>query len=289
MKHTQTLTILSIAIAVLALIAAATGVFWQGSGSSPSFTTVRGEVVPLQGHGLYRFDSLSFATQGIAQDVVTLILGIPLLVTGLVLARKGSLRGRLLLTGTLAYMLYSYITYSFLSAFNEMFLVYVAIFSLSLFAFILALSGLDPDLVTRQINKTFPRRGLAIFMTLIGAFLTLAWLGRILPAQLAGLPPVGLESSTTLGIQALDLAVIVPTAFLTAVLLWRSRPWGLTLAAVLIVKLLTMGAALVAMIINMVLTGVPVSAVESGIFIAIAVAGVVFMAAVFRGVNEPAK
>lgn len=55
----------------------------------------------IQGRGLYRYDSVSYASQAIGQDVVTL------LVAGLILARKGSLHGRLLPVGTLFFFLYT--------------------------------------------------------------------------------------------------------------------------------------------------------------------------------------
>ena len=61
----------------------------------------------LVGQGRYRYDTISAATQEIGQDRVTLIIGIALLITGMVLSRTGSIRGRLLLTGGLGYFLYT--------------------------------------------------------------------------------------------------------------------------------------------------------------------------------------
>jgi len=288
MKTSKTVTQLALLIALLAFIAVGAGITWRGAGDSYEFIRLRGEAVPIYGHGLYRYDSVSYAAQAIAQDVVTLILGIPLLITGVILTRKGSLRGQLLLTGTLGYMLYTYASYSFLSAYNQLFLLYVALFSLCLFAFILAMVDLDPELIAGQISEKFPRRGVAIFMMVIGGFLTLAWLGRIVPPLIAGTPPLGLESYTTLVIQALDLAIIVPTSVITAILLWKDRPWGVALSAVVLIKGLTMGAALVAMIIGQIMAGVPVDPVEIVMFSGIALAALIFTIILFRNVQEPA-
>lgn len=289
MKTSKTLIHLSILIQVLSLIAAGTGVFWQGVGSSYEFTSLRGETVTIHGSGLYRYDSVSYAAQAIAQDVVTLFLGISLLVVGIILARKDSLRGYLLLTGTLGYFLYTYASYTFLSAYNELFLLYVALFSLCLFTFILAMKDLNLEIIRQQISDRFPRRGVAIFMWVIAGFLTLAWLGRIVPPLMTGMPPFGLESYTTLVIQALDLGVIVPVSALTAVLLWRDQPWGYALSAVVLVKGLTMGAALIAMIIGLILAGVPVSPVEIVMFSGIALAALIFTLILFRNVQEPVR
>jgi hypothetical protein len=101
MKSNNIVIRLTLLIIPLALIAAAAGVFWQGTGEPYPFTTLRGETVMIRGHGLYRFDTINSSSQEVGQDFVTLIIGIPLLITGIVLSRKGSLRGKLLLTGGL--------------------------------------------------------------------------------------------------------------------------------------------------------------------------------------------
>jgi hypothetical protein len=120
MKPTKTVTYLATLIASFSLIAAGAGVFWQGSGKSYPFTTLRGEIVSIYGHGLYRYETVSYAAQAKAQDSVTLILGVPLLVIGIVLSIKGSIRGQLLLTGTLGYFLYTYTSLCFLAAYNSL-------------------------------------------------------------------------------------------------------------------------------------------------------------------------
>jgi hypothetical protein len=272
-------------ILLLALLAAGVGLFWQRPGSPSEITTLRGETFELFGRGLYEYDTVSYAAQAIGQDAATLVVGIPLLFVGLLLARKGSLRGELLLAGGLGYMLYTYTSYSFLVAYNEFFLVYVALFSLSLFAFILALAGMDTERVTRSVSNGMPRRRIATFLLFIAAFLSLAWLGRIVPPLLAGTPPPGLEAYTTLVIQALDLGIIVPVSVVTAVLLLQKQPWGYTLASVLLVKALMMGTALIAMIIGMALAGVELGIVESVIFAGISLAAITFTLLLFRNIE----
>lgn len=286
MKINQIVIRLSIIIVLLSLIAAGLGVFWQGQGETYTFTTLRGESVEIFGRGLYRHDSISYAAQATAQDAVTLILGIPLLIVGMIWASKGSLRGHLLLTGTLGYFLYTYTSYSFLSAYNVLFLEYVALFSLCLFAFILAMMSINPANVADKIAEKFPRKGISIFMMILAGFLLLAWLGRIVPGLMNGTPPFGLESYTTLVIQALDLGIIVPTSALAAVLLWRDRPWGYVLSAVVLVKGLTMGAALIAMIVGQIMAGVVVSMVEIVMFSGIALAALIFTFLSFQNIEE---
>src|SRR5512141_216210 len=98
---TEALFSLCILIIVLSAVASGIGALWQGTGQPVPFTTSRGETVLLQGHGLYRYDSVAGAAQTIAQDTITLLVGLPLLVGSMILRHRGLLRGKLLLTGAL--------------------------------------------------------------------------------------------------------------------------------------------------------------------------------------------
>jgi hypothetical protein len=268
------------------LLAAGAGLFWQGTGEAYPFETLRGETVMIRGHGLYRYDTVLSSSQEVGQDVVTLFLGVPLLVAGIILSRKESLRGRLLLTGALGYFLYTYSGISFLTAFNPLFLVYVALFSLSLFGFILAMSSLDVDEVVRHISDRFPRRAVSIYFSVIAVFLSLAWLRLVAVPSLTWAPPYGLESAITLVIQVLDLGVIIPISFVTAALLWRKSGWGYVLSLVLLIKVIMMGAALIAMIIGQLMAGVEIPLITSIIFVLISVSGIAFGIIALKNIEE---
>jgi len=288
LKTSKTVLVLVALIAVLALVAAGTGVLWQGNGHPYPFTTLRGETVMMHGRGLYRYETVSGAAQAIASDVVTLGLGIPLLWISAWLYGRGSLRGHLLLAGTLGYFLYTYASMAFLAAFNPLFLAYVALFSLSLFAFILAMTSIDVAALPSRFSDRLPRRGIAIVLFAIGGFLLLAWLGRIVPALLTGAPPYGLESYTTLVIQALDLGLIVPLAILAGLLLLKARPLGYLLAAVALLKGLTMATAVSAMAVGQVLAGLTVSPVELVVFPGLALANAAMAWMLLRNVQPSA-
>ncbi len=286
MKSFNTVIKLSVLIALLAAVAAGSGLLWQGSGEPYPFTTLRGETVLIRGHGLYRYDTIASSSQEIGQDIVTLLVGLPLLVYAMLRARKGAMRGKLLLTGGLAYFLYTYASMSFLTAFNAFFLVYVALFSLSLFAFILALMALNPAEVAAHIGERFPRRAITAYFLVVASFLALAWLGLVVPPMLSGTAPAGLESATSMVIQVLDLGVIVPTAILTALLLRKGNAWGYTLSLVVLLKILTMGAALISMIAVQLLSGVVVDPVVTVGFGVISLSGIILAAMTLRTIRD---
>lgn len=274
-KTSKIVTWLVLLIALLAGVAAGFGVFWQGSDPHTSFVTQRGQTVDIQGSGLYKYDSVLLASQGIAQDVVTLFMGVPLLVISLWLYRRNLLRGKLLLAGTLAYFLYTYILYAFNTAFNSLFLVYVALSSLSLFALLLTLMSVEIAGLPGHFTSKLPRKSIITFLFIAASFLLVAWLGRIGPAYLDNKPPVGLENATTLGIQVMDLGLIVPMGYLGGYMLLKRNAWGYLISAVMLVKVFTLGTALCAMIIGQLIANVEVAVVEVIIFPLLSLAGII--------------
>ena len=111
-----------------------------------------------------------------ANDLVTLALGLPLLAISFWLTLRGSLCGQLLMTGTLGFVLYTYITMCFGAAYNKLFPVYVALFSLSLFAFILNTMSFDLKTLPTHFSEKLPRGWMAGLLFFAVAFLSLAWL-----------------------------------------------------------------------------------------------------------------
>jgi hypothetical protein len=255
MRHQSVLRWLIPLIGLLALFAVSMGLFYQRPGEPYAYTNHRGQRVMINGRGLYYYDTVSMAAQQQGNDLVTLVVGVPLLGISTWLAFRGSLRGRLLLTGTLGFFLYTYMSMAMLTSYNALFLAYVALFSLSLHAFILSMLSFDLADLPRHFSTSLPRGWIAGLLLFVGGFLLLAWLGRIAGPLLQGQTPE-LENTTTLVIQAMDLGLIVPLAVLSGVLLLRRSPWGYLLASVALLKGVTLGLAITAMSVNMALRGV---------------------------------
>ena len=128
----------------------------------------------INGRGLYYCDTVSSATQQQGNDLVTLVVGLPLLAISTWLAFRGSLRGRLLLTGTLGFFLYTYMSMSMLTAYNSLFLAYVALFSLSRYSFILSMMSFDLTDLPQHFSSRLPHGWIAGLMFFAGGFLLLA-------------------------------------------------------------------------------------------------------------------
>src|SRR4051794_32482129 len=103
MKNQRSISILVVLISLFSFAATTYAlVSHQGTGRY-EYKSIFRENVDIYGTGLYQRDSVSMAIQALAQDYVTLFLGIPLLIISLVLTRKGLVKGKLLLTGTIGY------------------------------------------------------------------------------------------------------------------------------------------------------------------------------------------
>ncbi|MBP7228272.1 MAG: hypothetical protein KA988_04110 [Longilinea sp.] len=295
MKHSSALKIMLPLIGLLALFAAGMGIFYQTPGAPYPLTTFRGEEVTINARGLYYWDTVSSAAQMQANDLVTLTLGLPLLAVSFWRTLRGSLRGRMLLAGTLAFILYTYITMCFGAHYNAFFLIYVALFSLSLFAFVLVMMSFDLSSLPAHFSAKLPRGWIAGLLFFAAAFLSLAWLGRILPTLapasssawerggVSGIPT--LDNTTSMFIQVMDLGIIVPVCLLAGILLLRRKPWGYLLASVGLMKFLTMSTAVSLMALNMARLGLPVSAVELIVFPALAIANLVMVTLLLQNIQ----
>ncbi|MDQ0194264.1 hypothetical protein [Paenibacillus wynnii] len=265
-KNIRAVGVLSLIIIVLSVAAAGFGLFSSGGTGEYSFTSIRGETVQIYGKGLYSHESVSMAAQARAQDGVTLFLGIPLLILSLIMTVKGLIKGRLMLTGTLGFFLYTYASYSFLAMYNSMFLVYVALFSTSLFAFILSITSFDKSTLHNYFNDKLPAKSIGAFLWFIGFVIAMMWLGKIVNPLIEGSTPDILQHYTTLTIQAMDLAIIVPLAVITGYMVIRRQAFGYLLASVVIIKGVSLLTSISAMLGAMIYAGVDVSPVEAIIF-----------------------
>lgn len=202
--------------------------------------------------GFYR-DAAWMVPQARGQDFVTLVVAEPLLLGAMFAARRGHLGGRLVWMGVLGYMLYTYAMYSYTAYFNALFLVYVALFSASLFALVDLLIRVYQTWIRVATPPSAPIRrvrGIALFLGFLGLLFLVAWLGQIVPAMLRGNVPdaVLLAKTPTSAVYVQDLAVVIPLLFMAAIWLWQQRAWGfilaptlLVLADVMLVALLSMG------------------------------------------------
>ncbi|WP_440989136.1 hypothetical protein [Haloarchaeobius baliensis] len=247
----------SLATLVLTAIAAGAGVF------APS---------------LYR-DSDVLLTQLYGQDLLTLVVGVPALAGSLFLALRGSRRGYVAWLGVTGYLLYTYASYAVMTAFNPLYLVYVALFGLTLFTFVAGMARLDARGLRRAVGDTSVRAAVA-YQLAVAVLVGLLWLADVGPASLGGTTPAAMADTglVTPVIQSLDLAVVLPAFVLSAYWLHRGRAWGYAFTAVLLVKATTLALAVLAMVAVMLADGQAVPLPQIVIFGVLGAVGLVVTA-----------
>lgn len=173
-------------------------------------------------------DFIDLAT---AQDLVNLVVVAPLIVVLGVAAARGSVRAFTCWVGCVAFTVYNYAIYTFSIHFGPLFLVWIAVLGLSVYALIGALTTMDAALVARW----FDGRTLSVTtwtLWVAGTAFGLLWLSEILPDLAAGRASTSGAALNlpTNPVHVLDLALFLPAVLVSGTLLRRRRPLGFATA-----------------------------------------------------------
>ncbi|HEX6843844.1 MAG TPA: hypothetical protein VF235_01900 [Actinomycetota bacterium] len=174
-------------------------------------------------------DVMNGSARGTA--IVVLLVTVPVLVVGLARTDRGSAFGLLLVLGSVAHVLYQSVLFLFATPFNDLFLLYLAMFALALWTAIALVASVDLRAVRARIHAGVPARPIAIFVWAVVVLNAIAWLGTIVPWLLEDGFPVFLGEAglTTNPIHVQDLAFWLPLMALGAWWLWRGRDRGYVL------------------------------------------------------------
>jgi hypothetical protein len=177
--------------------------------------------------GLYRDNTWATAAFR-GTDLATLLLAVPVLAVALVLARRGSERARLVWFAVLGYNVYNYAFYLFGTAFNDFFLLYAALESLSLITLVFAIPAVA---AIRCPVRRARARVVAGYMAVVGVMFGAMWVAQAVQFLASGTVPkvIGDSGLHTSIVFALDLTLIVPAMLIGAVLLWRGHGAGVVL------------------------------------------------------------
>jgi hypothetical protein len=250
---------LTLALAVVATVAAAVGLFASGGPGPHEVVTARGVTVEVYGTGLYRYDSWLVGVGNRGTDAATLFLEVPALLMALAAYRRRSVPGTIVLVGVLGWLLYYYASMSLYTAYNRLFALYVLAFALALFAAPLAVRSVDAVRFAAVFPARPSRRVLVGYLGCLAAVLTLAWAPPLIAAAVTGGDPARLGPYSTEVTWALDLAVVVPAVAATGWLLHRAKAFGLLAATAMLALNVALGAALIAQGVAQLAVGVPVA------------------------------
>jgi hypothetical protein len=105
-----------------------------------------------------------------ANDVVNLVIGLPLLLGSLWLSSRGKLLGLLFWPGALMYVLYNYIAYLFSSPLSWIYLIYMVLVSACVYTLIGLFTQIDVENVSTQLFGSIPEKLSGGVILGLGAF-----------------------------------------------------------------------------------------------------------------------
>jgi hypothetical protein len=182
--------------------------------------------------GLYQLNPATLPSF-LTQDVITLFVVVPLLLICLWLVRRGSVRGLLLWMGTLFYIAYAY-SYAVLGTWlAPLFLVYVAIVSISLYSLVYVLVSTDAEAVRARFSRHTPVRWAGGFLMVMSLLLANTWVVMIMGDIFSGTQP----KNSLFVIWPLDLVIALPALFWGGMWLWRRQSLGYVVGGIVLIPL----------------------------------------------------
>jgi hypothetical protein len=220
--------------------------FWLWLSVAAALLAFAGSVIGLTQSLIYARLTPAFLPQALAQDIANLVIASPAMVILAALAMRGSLRAYLLWLGVLTFTVYNYVIYTFSVPFGPLFLVWVVVLGLSLYALIGGVATVDHVAARESYIRRTPVQVVGWILIVTAILFGFLWLSEDVLALLAGRMPQSVVDMAlpTNPVHILDLAFFLPAVIATGVLLLRGRPLAHTVAP--------------AMLVFLVLTGVPI-------------------------------
>jgi hypothetical protein len=204
---------------------------------------VAGSVIALAVPSIYAVLTPVFLPQALAQDIANLAVVSPAWLILAALALRGSLRAYLLWLGVLTFTVYNYVIYTFSIPFGPLFLLWVAVLGLSLYALIGGVTAVDHKAAASSFTSRRAITVTAWFLIVTAVLFGLLWLSEDVPALLSGSRPQSVVDMAlpTNPVHILDLGFFLPAVIATGVMLLKKKPLAYSVAPAFIVFLVTTG------------------------------------------------
>ncbi|NTU64827.1 MAG: hypothetical protein HGB05_15870 [Chloroflexi bacterium] len=184
-----------------------------------------------------------FLPQALAQDIANLLIVAPLWLVCAILALRGSLRAYLVWLGVLIFTVYNYVIYTFSIPFGPLFLLWVAVLGMCIYAVIGGIVTIDHWAVATRFTSPRAVKVVAWVLIVTAILFGLLWLSEDVPAVLNGTRPQSVIDMAlpTNPVHILDLAFFLPAVIATGVLLIKRRPFAYTVTPAFLVFLILTG------------------------------------------------
>ncbi len=231
----------------------------------------------LFGNDIYPASQVS---SNIGTDALNLVVGLPVLLTSMWFARRGSLIGLLIWPGALFYILYVYTFYILGVPFNVLFLPYVFLVTLSAYTIIGLVASIDGEIVRQRLGGNVPERttgGMFMLISILFLVVDVVLMVQALVSH-ASVSPTSYASWVT------DFTVQLPALLAAGVLLWRRETLGYVAAPGLLFQggVLNAGFAIV-LVIEAIFTASPINVPFVALVLVIGAISFILLAFFVRG------
>jgi hypothetical protein len=202
-----------------------------------------GNIIALAVPSIYAKLTPAFFPQAIAQDIASLAIVSPLWIILSILALRGSLRAYLVWLGVLTFTVYNYVIYTFSVPFGSLFLLWVAVLGLSLYALIGGVASINHESVKALFKSQRAVTFVAWFLIVVAILFALLWLSEDVSALLSGNTPQSVIDMAvpTNPVHILDLGFFLPAVIIASIMLLKQKQLAYTLSPAFIVFLILTG------------------------------------------------
>lgn len=290
-KRLKGIDILIICIIILLIVTTTVGLCSLEIDKSYMIINQYGDNVKIFGNGIYAHDSYFKALTNIGSDFTMLFLVVPMIAFALIgEIKRRTIKSKLFLTAVMAMVLYYATSIVFGVTYNSLHLIYIALFSSSLFAIIILVNSINTIELRKMQKWIIPSRGLNIFLIISGVSLFVAWLPDIITSLMNGKSLALIETYTTEITYVLDMGIISPMIFICLFLLKKKDGFGDILLAIILKMCEIIGVMISVATLFQTLYGieVPVPALitKLGIFIVLSAFAAYFNIKLYRNIKE---
>jgi len=218
----------------------------------------------------------------LANDIVNLLVGLPILLLSLWLARSERLAGLLLWPGALVYTVYNFLIYVLAVPPSWAFLMHLLLVALSWLTLSVVLAVVDHQAVGTQLADRVPARLSGGILAALGALFALRAIGSLAAAITSGVPLSGAD----VAVNAADV-LISPMWIAGGVLLWKRTAYGYVIGLGLLFQACMLFVGLIAVLLLLpALTGAPLALVDVIVVAAMSLISFVPFIRYLRGVSS---
>lgn len=190
----------------------------------------------------YGSESSTWRIQCVGQDIINFVLIVPFLVISALLTFFNRRTGLALWCGTVLYLIYTFVIYSFSVHHNELFMLYTTILGICFYSFLYILYKQAKERIPWKVNShplTFILSGYFVLIAFVFCGL---WLKEIIGALVLHTVPASLKEAAlfTNPVHALDLSVMLPFMVIVGYLLFKNNHLGVMLAPVVLTFMILM-------------------------------------------------